>query len=639
MAQLAIRESVVNVSLDRSLAYNILIKNHTTQEEVNAPEPLVGGIIDLVARDWGCDDPVQSVAREEKECVEIPIILDELEYSLKLDTSTDIMTETARVCIETKVDMSECAALFRLVHDRTKHFQANVTHDDEHEDDSEYYASSDVTRRLFLDSPVDTHLYPQSDRIYVEPKWEQSGHGLEEESYSEEVCLYFEYAPTPVRCVAVPLEDILYITSNAVQEGYHLLYLTDKSGEKMLAATMFQVVLPKVELLDIYTSKAEGGENDNEILVANIRTTLFDPFDPAYYVCVMIDNSFECLDSEWIVVDTRELQHGTQTESFHQSVTFRAPLDHATLEAGILHEISLVLLTKNNKALALSDTMKFNAAPTVNRETSRLHVLDTRVHTPQRPQICPEELLTVGKLRWLCELWRHEWGIYSQNGEDGILREIFSRVGVKQKAYVEFGSENGNECNTRYLRESAGWRGLLMDSRHEDESIGLYREFITRENLMPLLADKYKVLVPHDLDLLSIDVDFNDYWLLNAMDLTRVRPRVIIVEVNSHIPASEARTVEYDSSIDGSGGWDGFSSYFGGSVAAFHHWGTQNGYSLVYCESHGVNCFLVRNDVLSEDVNVSTVLGPEQLQNPPNFFGRGWFYPNTWQPHHKWVWL
>ncbi|KAF4319807.1 hypothetical protein G195_004768 [Phytophthora kernoviae 00238/432] len=368
----------------------------------------------------------------------------------------------------------------------------------------------------------------------------------------------------------------------------------------MLAATMFQVVLPKVELLDIYTSKAEGGENDNEILVANIRTTLFDPFDPAYYVCVMIDNSFECLDPEWIVVDTRELQHGTQTESFHQSVTFRAPLDHATLEADILHEVSLVLLTKNNKALALSDTVKFNAAPTVNRETSRLHVLDTR---------------------------------------DGILREIFSRVGVKHKAYVEFGSENGNECNTRYLRESAGWRGLLMDSRHEDESIGLYREFITRENLMPLLADKYKVLVPHDLDLLSIDVDFNDYWLLNAMDLTRVRPRVIIVEVNSHIPASEARTVEYDSSIDGSGGWDNFSSYFGGSVAAFHHWGTQNGYSLVYCESHGVNCFLVRNDVLSEDVNVSTVLGPEQLQNPPNFFGRGWFYPNTWQPHHKWVWL
>ena len=52
--------------------------------------------------------------------------------------------------------------------------------------------------------------------------------------------------------------------------------------------------------------------------------------------------------------------------------------------------------------------------------------------------------------------------------------------------YVEFGVEDGSECNTRLLREDRGWRGLLMDGGHENSTIGLSREWITAESIADL---------------------------------------------------------------------------------------------------------------------------------------------------------
>ncbi|KAG7380395.1 hypothetical protein PHYPSEUDO_007250 [Phytophthora pseudosyringae] len=668
MARLAIREAVVNVSLDRALAYDVWMLDEATQEQVKAPEPIVvypeqpltetmseycarfkldnqsceiaaAGISDLVARDWGCNDPVMSSADKGKEFVEVPVLLDQQEYQVKVDVSSNGTTDAVRFCLEKKLHLADCAALIRIVRERVEGLQAERAGEDEDAKEDDWGERTGTQRRLRVDSPIDTRLYPRSERIYVKVDWERDDQDSNEESATEEICINADYATTRIACFKVPQTDPLFITPNC-GEGYHILHFTDKSGEKILAATTFQVVVPAADLVEIFTSKTETSSSDSEYMVAKIRTALFDPFDPAFRVCVLLDDSFECLDPEWMAVDERELRHGTKNEPIHQSVTFRSPVDHIPFHGVKEHEISILLLTANNKAVHLSKTIAFKAAPTVNPPdiASRRHVLDPRGHTPQRPRFCPKELLSVPNLRWICELWRHEWGIYSQNGEDGVLRKIFQHIGTKDKSYVEFGTENGQECNTRLLRQIHGWKGLLMDSRYEDDSIELHREFITRDNLMPLLAEKYQRLVPQDLDLLSIDVDFNDFWLLSAVDLTRVSPRVVIVEVNSHISPSEARTVQYDASEDGSGGWDRLSSYFGGSVAAFHRWGSLNGYSLVYCESHGVNCFLVRNDALG-GVNVSAILGPEQLQAPPNFFGQGWDYPDMWQPHHKWVWV
>ncbi|MEK7563930.1 MAG: hypothetical protein AAB544_06090, partial [Patescibacteria group bacterium] len=132
---------------------------------------------------------------------------------------------------------------------------------------------------------------------------------------------------------------------------------------------------------------------------------------------------------------------------------------------------------------------------------------------------------------------RHE---YSQNGEDGMIAAIFAMIGTTNKYFVEFGVEDGIECNTRYLSKHKGWKGLLMDGSHENATLNLHKEFITAENIESLFA---KHNVPKEFDLLSIDIDGNDYWVWKAV--THYSPRVVIIEYNACIPYEPPVMIPY----------------------------------------------------------------------------------------------
>ncbi len=180
-----------------------------------------------------------------------------------------------------------------------------------------------------------------------------------------------------------------------------------------------------------------------------------------------------------------------------------------------------------------------------------------------------------------------EKSTYSQNGEDGIIEEIFFRIGTDTKYGVEFGVQDGTECNSRLLKEK-GWDILQMDGNKGNPK-DIKREFITAENINKLF-NKYKV--PHNLDFLCIDIDFNDYWVWKKLDNV-YKPRLVVLEYNSSIPPWQAKTVKYDSKRM----WDN-SNYFGGSLLAMYKISKAKGYSLVYCESRGVNAFFVRDDLV-----------------------------------------
>ena len=181
--------------------------------------------------------------------------------------------------------------------------------------------------------------------------------------------------------------------------------------------------------------------------------------------------------------------------------------------------------------------------------------------------------------------------IYSQNGEDGITMKLIELIyhNSSDKYYVEFGVENGKECNTRVLRENYNWRGLQMDGGFENLKINLNREFITRENVVGLFQ-KYKV--PQLINLLSIDVDFNDFYILHEI-LKHYSCDIIIVEYNGFHGVTEDKIIKYDSK----GRWD-HSVYFGASLLALNKLCELFGYSLVY--SNGVNGFFVRKDILTD---------------------------------------
>lgn len=191
------------------------------------------------------------------------------------------------------------------------------------------------------------------------------------------------------------------------------------------------------------------------------------------------------------------------------------------------------------------------------------------------------------------DLSLYERRLISQNGEDGVLQEIFDRIGITNKYYVDFGAGNGHFCsNVKYLREAYGWGGLLLEGSRTagDPSINLHPAFITAENICDIFA---KHNVPQEFDLISIDIDGNDFYVWKAL-AREYRPRVVIIECNPYFPAHEDKVMQYDASYM----WDG-SEYCGASVLALYNLGRKLGYSFVYQEQEGVNLFFIRDDVLA----------------------------------------
>jgi hypothetical protein len=200
-----------------------------------------------------------------------------------------------------------------------------------------------------------------------------------------------------------------------------------------------------------------------------------------------------------------------------------------------------------------------------------------------------------------------EMRAHSQNGEDGILRIIFHKIGVTNKYCVEFGVGDGTECNTRRLVRKEGWSHLHMDCR-ERPPRGVHREMITAENIQRLFV---KYGVPKQFDLLSIDIDSNDYWVWKAIE--DYSPRVVVIEYNASIPPGESKTVPYNPGA----AWD-HTDFYGASLRAFWKLGRSKGYTLVGCDSRGINAFFVRDDL------VGAHFPPKDVETPyrPPKYGR-----------------
>ena len=58
----------------------------------------------------------------------------------------------------------------------------------------------------------------------------------------------------------------------------------------------------------------------------------------------------------------------------------------------------------------------------------------------------------------------YEFQIFSQFGDDGIIQFLLNNIDVYNKEFVEFGVENYEEANTRFLLECFNWKGLVIDS-------------------------------------------------------------------------------------------------------------------------------------------------------------------------------
>ena len=190
---------------------------------------------------------------------------------------------------------------------------------------------------------------------------------------------------------------------------------------------------------------------------------------------------------------------------------------------------------------------------------------------------------------------------YSQNDEDGIIREIFKRIGTTNKRFVEFGTGNGLENNTVFLL-CQDWSGLWIDGSEvdhaaqnevfawaiKDKQLHAVQSFLTTENINRVIGDAG---TKGEIDLLSIDIDGNDYHIWKAIDV--VNPRVLVIEYNAYAPPPVRWIMKYDPNYV----WDGKSSYFNSSLQSLEELGREKGYTLVGCNLSGLNAFFVRSDL------------------------------------------
>lgn len=199
----------------------------------------------------------------------------------------------------------------------------------------------------------------------------------------------------------------------------------------------------------------------------------------------------------------------------------------------------------------------------------------------------------------------------TENGEDGVLYQIFKEIGVTNKLCIELGAGDGIKYSTTYdLQNRLGFKRILFDGfvpvvngktsadaseddinqalENSNKKTKFVKAFITKENINALFKEQK---VPKRFDFLSLDIDGNDWWVWKELEH---RPRVIMVEFNQYIPGNIDAVIAYK---------DDFvitvkDAYNNASIKSFYLLGLAKGYTLIH--SFSCNLFFVRNSELKK---------------------------------------
>ena len=204
-------------------------------------------------------------------------------------------------------------------------------------------------------------------------------------------------------------------------------------------------------------------------------------------------------------------------------------------------------------------------------------------------------------------LWDAEVKVYSQWGEDGILDYICEKIGLAKPRVIEIGSGNFTECNSRFLAENRSASVFAVDGREDlipsIESNSLrwkshifgYRTWVTPENVNEILEKARQAI--GSPDIFSLDLDGNDYWILQAANLDSVS--VVVVEYNPLFGHNMAVTVARDDSFDRTSkhySW----LYYGASLKAFVDLLRTKDFEFVGTNRVGNNAFFVKKDLRNQ---------------------------------------
>jgi len=233
----------------------------------------------------------------------------------------------------------------------------------------------------------------------------------------------------------------------------------------------------------------------------------------------------------------------------------------------------------------------------------------------------------------LPSVWETGYRVFSQFDEDGVILFCLSVAGGSSGRFVDIGAGDGViSSNTANLALNLGFHGLFVDAREAEVERGrrfyathpdtrerppvFLREFVTRENVNDILRGAG---FEGEIDFLSIDIDGNDYWILEAVKC--VQPRLICIETHTELGLDDF-VAPYDPDFDWRRAPPG--SRIGASPLAITRLAERLGYRLVGANLYGFNTLYLRADIVP--VNVLPSIELEEL------FRHGSYGPDAIRP-------
>jgi len=213
--------------------------------------------------------------------------------------------------------------------------------------------------------------------------------------------------------------------------------------------------------------------------------------------------------------------------------------------------------------------------------------------------------------------------VYSQTDEDGIIEEIFNRI-PNNKTFLEIGIQTGIECNTHYLLLK-GWKGVWIEGSKTycdvmekalggasfPDKLAVVNSFIDKENIIGIFKEAHSFLKTKELDFFSLDIDGNDFYIMENLLNNGFTPKVVCVEYNAKFPPPLKMKIAYNQNNI----WD-YTDYMGCSLQDYIELFTKNDYTLICCNITGINAFFVRNEYAS----LFGLYAPEKFYQPYRFY-------------------
>ena len=224
----------------------------------------------------------------------------------------------------------------------------------------------------------------------------------------------------------------------------------------------------------------------------------------------------------------------------------------------------------------------------------------------KKPEFSEKKIVLLGKINELnnykkkkiSNLSEVEFSAFSQFGEDGIISWLLKQIPNTKKNFLEIGTQDYWESNTRFLIQSHNWNGYIIEASSRDikriksqslfwrKSLILINKFITQENINLIIKENIK---EKKLGLLSLDIDGNDYWILKKID---IKSDLIVCEYNPIFGDVHELTIPYEKNFDRNK--KHYSKiFFGCSIQALIKLMKQKNYIFLGTNSEGMNAFFV----------------------------------------------